>query len=82
MFESCCREHLEARGASSCAHNDAEDTGEMPQDIHAFYGHPLNGDDHQASSMALFHEYQNLPAIDKNYIKIGEKYGSICDIFK
>ena len=54
----------------------------MPQDIRAFFGHPLNGDDTQASALALLHEYQNLPAIDKNDIKIGDKYGSLIDILR
>ncbi|ELU04641.1 hypothetical protein CAPTEDRAFT_198091 [Capitella teleta] len=76
------REHLEASGAASCLPDDAEDTGEMPHDIHAFFGHPLNSDDTQASAIALLHEYQNLPAIDKSNLKIGEKYGSFFDILK
>ena len=74
------REHLEASGAASCLQQgDGEDHGEeMPQDIHAFFGHPLHGDDTQA----LLHEYQNLPAIDKNYIKIGDKFGPFIDILR
>ncbi len=43
---------------------------EVPDDIHAFYAATdiLGGEDrgqHQASSLAMLHEYHNLPAIDK-----------------
>ncbi|OWF54580.1 uncharacterized protein LOC110443256 isoform X2 [Mizuhopecten yessoensis] len=52
-----------------------------PDDIQAFFGHPLtaattaiNGEDStNASAAALFHEYINLPAIEKSEFKIGEK---------
>ncbi|CAH1773310.1 unnamed protein product [Owenia fusiformis] len=53
---------------------------EVPQDLKAFFGHPLtaattaiNGDEH-ASALALLHEYHNLPAIDRSDIKIRDKY--------
>ena len=84
--------------ASVCREEDhfdvmQEDTGdgngEVPQDIRAFFGHPLtaatvsvNGtDDNSASALALLHEYQNLPAIDKSDIKIGDRY-EIADILR
>ncbi len=69
---------------------NAEDgNGEVPQDIRAFFGHPLtaatasvNGtEDNSASALALLHEYQNLPAIDKSDIKIGDRY-EIADILR
>lgn len=52
-----------------------------PDDIQAFFGHPLtaattaiNGEDTtNASAAALFHEYINLPAIEKSELKIGDK---------
>ncbi|XP_069126198.1 uncharacterized protein [Argopecten irradians] len=52
-----------------------------PDDIQAFFGHPLtaattaiNGEDStNASAAALFHEYINLPAIEKSELKIGDK---------
>ena len=63
---------------------------EVPEDIRAFFGHPLTavssdtegGEGSQASAMALLHEYQNLPAIDKVDLKIGERYESIHDILR
>jgi len=51
-----------------------------PDDIQAFFGHPLtaattaiNGEDTNASAAALLHEYINLPAIDKSEGKIDDK---------
>ena len=82
VFVCVRREHLEASGAASCLPGDVVDSDEMPQDIRAFFGHPLNGDDTHPSALALLHEFQNLPAIDKNDIKIGDKYGSLIDILR
>jgi len=60
-----------------------------PDDIRAFYGHPLtaatasvNEDDTHASAVALLHEYINLPALDKSGLKIGDKINSIYDIMR
>ena len=59
-----------------------------PDDIRAFYGHPLTAatsavsDDNNASAVALLHEYINLPALDKSGMKIGDKISSIYDIMK
>ncbi|KAL5016848.1 hypothetical protein ScPMuIL_006437 [Solemya velum] len=60
-----------------------------PDDIRAFFGHPLtaattaiNGEDTQASAVALLHEYINLPAIDKSGLKIGDNINSIYDIIR
>jgi len=70
--------------------NDDDDgKDEVPQDLRAFFGHPLtvatasvNGpDDTSASALALLHEYQNLPAIDKSDVKIGDRY-EIADILR
>ncbi|XP_041356573.1 grainyhead-like protein 1 homolog isoform X3 [Gigantopelta aegis] len=51
-----------------------------PDDVKAFFGHPLtaattaiNGADEHASAAALLHEYINLPAIDKSGMKIMDK---------
>ena len=62
---------------------------EIPEDIRAFFGHPLtaatsaiDGDDAHASALALLHEYQNLPAIDRSDMKIGDKFGSLNDILR
>jgi len=40
---------------------------EVPQDLNAFFGHPLNsdGEDKKDSSLALLHEFRNLPAIER-----------------
>ena len=64
---------------------------EVPEDISAFFGHPLTaassaltGDngDNQASALALLHEYQNLPAIDRSDMKIGDKFQSLNDLLR
>lgn len=41
---------------------------EVPQDLKAFFGHPLNCsyDSNHSDALALLHEYKNLPAIDKS----------------
>lgn len=42
-----------------------------------------SGEDTQASALALLHEYQNLPAIDRSDFKIGDKYdGGMHDILR
>ncbi|XP_025110832.1 uncharacterized protein LOC112574164 isoform X3 [Pomacea canaliculata] len=55
-----------------------------PDNVGAFFGHPLtratiaiNGEDQGAQAEALFHEYINLPAIDKDGYKICDKLASI-----
>ncbi|KAL4236676.1 Grainyhead-like protein 2 [Mactra antiquata] len=60
-----------------------------PDDIRAFYGHPLtaatasvNAEDTHASAVALLHEYINLPALDRSGMKIGDKINSIYDIMR
>ncbi|XP_053393809.1 uncharacterized protein LOC123523670 isoform X2 [Mercenaria mercenaria] len=60
-----------------------------PDDIRAFYGHPLtaatasaNDADTHASAVALLHEYINLPALDRSGMKIGDKINSIYDIMR
>jgi len=59
-----------------------------PDDISAFYGHPLTAatasvdDDTHASAVALLHEYINLPALDRSGMKIGDKINSIYDIMR
>ncbi|XP_052266971.1 uncharacterized protein LOC127868873 isoform X2 [Dreissena polymorpha] len=60
-----------------------------PDDIRAFYGHPLaaatassNVADTHASAVALLHEYINLPALDKSGKKIGDKITSAYDILR
>ena len=61
---------------------------EVPDDIHAFFGHPLSSDGiggegkEHASALAILHEYQNLPAIDRTYAKIGDKVDSLADLLK
>ena len=62
---------------------------EVPEDIRAFFGHPLTaatsaleGGETQASALALLHEYQNLPAIDRADLRIGDRYESIQDILR
>jgi len=42
-----------------------EADSEVPGDIHAFYGHPLNAasDVINGDGLALLHEYRSLPAI-------------------
>ena len=52
----------------------------MPGDLKAFFGHPLVDD--KASSLALLHEYQNLPAIDHSDNKIRDKYDSFNDMLR
>ena len=60
-------------------------TGEVPQDIRGFMIHPLmaaesaSSENHNASALALLHEYQNLPTIDKGDMKIQDKYGPLVD---
>ena len=51
-----------------------------PDDINAFFGHPLtaattaiNGEDTSASAAALQYEYMNLPGIDRNQVQNGQK---------
>lgn len=40
---------------------------EVPQDLKAFYGHPLNSSfDRTDGALALLHEYECLPAIERN----------------
>ncbi|KAK3089720.1 hypothetical protein FSP39_005877 [Pinctada imbricata] len=60
-----------------------------PDDIRAFFGHPLtaaataiNGEDTNASAAALLHEYINLPSLDKSGMKIGDTLSSIYDILR
>lgn len=74
---------------SSTAENSSRTADGPPDDIRAFYGHPLtaataavNDDDTHASAVALLHEYINLPAIDKSGLKIGDKINSIYDILR
>ena len=56
---------------------------EVPGDIRAFYGHPLaNGEDTNASALALLHEYQNLPAIDRSDQKVGDKFDGLSEILR
>ena len=56
--------------------------GEVPGDIKAFFVHPLiNGEDVGESALALLHEYQNLPSLDKTDLRIGERL-TIHDLFK
>ena len=62
---------------------------EVPDDIHAFFGHPLTGvsdgiaeEDSSASALAILHEYQNLPAIDRTDIKVGDRLDTIADLLK
>ena len=63
---------------------------EVPDDIHAFFGHPLTGvsdgivgeDTEHASALAILHEYQNLPAIDRTDTKAGEKLDTLADLLK
>ncbi|XP_064606522.1 protein grainyhead-like isoform X2 [Liolophura sinensis] len=59
-----------------------------PDDVRAFFGHPLtaattaiNGDDTHIHGLALLHEYQNLPAMDRSGMKIGDKFQTLQDIF-
>lgn len=40
---------------------------EVPQDIKAYFGHPLNSSVNQDNgALALLHEYHSLPAIEKS----------------
>lgn len=40
---------------------------EVPQDLKAFFGHPLNSSfDKTDGALALLHEYECLPAIERN----------------
>ncbi|XP_059157789.1 uncharacterized protein LOC131942094 isoform X2 [Physella acuta] len=56
-----------------------------PDDVGAFFGHPLTkatnaliGDlDNNASAVALLHEYINLPSIDRDDLKVGDKLNGI-----
>ncbi|KAK3606177.1 hypothetical protein CHS0354_010815 [Potamilus streckersoni] len=89
-------DHLES--GEPLKHDSKEDTRKdgnnktsegPPDDIRAFFGHPLtaattaiNGEDTNASAVALLHEYINLPALDKSGMKIGDKFHSIYDIMR
>ena len=60
---------------------------EVPDDIHAFFGHPLSsdgivGEDTDHSALAILHEYQSLPAIDRTDTKVGDKLDSLADLLK
>lgn len=47
-------------------HKLACEDDEVPKDINAFFGHPLNaGFQNNDGAIALLHEYKSLPAIDK-----------------
>ena len=47
-------------------HQVTQDDDEVPQDINAFFVHPLNsGLCEDGGATALLHEYKSLPAIDK-----------------
>ena len=64
-----CKEMYMARDKR---HRDSyENAEEVPQNLKAFFSHPLTIDsepnvDHQKSALALLHEYQHLPALDKS----------------
>ena len=56
---------------------------EVPGDIRAFYGHPLaNGEDTNSSALALLHEFQNLPAIDRSDQKVGDKFQGLSEMLR
>lgn len=47
--------------------SDGVDDHEVPQDLKAFFGHPLNSSfDKTDGALALLHEYECLPAIERN----------------
>ena len=54
---------------------------EVPQDLKAFFGHPLNSslhsNDSSSGALALLHEYKSLPAIDKGLHNIGGSGGAL-----
>lgn len=81
-------ENKKTTGKSSEEIRPQTDDG-PPDDIRAFYGHPLTAataaidqDDTHASAVALLHEYINLPALDRSGLKIGDKINSIYDIMR
>lgn len=60
-----------------------------PDDVGAFFGHPLtratiaiNGEDQEAQAQALFHEYLNLQAIDRDGVKIADRLATILDTIR
>jgi len=64
---------------------------EVPEDIRAFFVHPLtaatsalDGEDEEshASALALLHEYQNLPSLDRTDLKMGERHETLGDILR
>jgi hypothetical protein len=80
---------VKTNNTNNVAEKQPNSTDGPPDDIRAFYGHPLtaatassNDADTHASAVALLHEYINLPALDRSGMKIGDKINSIYDIMR
>lgn len=57
---------------------------EVPEDIKAFFGHPLTAAETalHGDALALLHEYQHLPSIDKNDLRLADKYEIFNDLLR
>ena len=57
---------------------------EVPEDLKAFFGHPLTAAETalHGDALALLHEYQHLPSLDKADLRLNDKNEIFNDILR